>query len=147
MHPVERIVRELGGIASTAEILRHGYDTTMIRLVSDYGRIRRLRQGWYGVPELSDDSARAWKVGGPLACVSAAVHYGLWTQDPGALHVRVPGHASRLRIDDPAGVVVHWSSGPLTGSRLAVSVDEALTTIRRCQPAEVFHAIRRAANR
>jgi len=147
MHPVERIVRELGGIASTAEILKRGYDTTMIRLVADYGRIRRLRQGWYGVPELSIDSARAWTVGGPLTCISAAVHHGLWAHDARQLHVRVPGHASRLRIDDPAGVVVHWSSGPATGTRLAVSVDEALETIRRCQAPEVFHAIRRAANR
>jgi len=147
MHPVERIVRELGGIASTAEILRRGYDTTTIRLVSDYGRIRRLRQGWYGVPELSADSARAWKVGGTLTCVSAAVHHGLWADDAQTLHVRVPGHASRLRIDDPAVVVVHWSNAPVTGTRLAVSVDEALEAIRRCQPPEVFHAIRRAANR
>ena len=147
MHPVERIVRELGGIASTAEILRRGYDTTTIRLVSDYGRIRRLRQGWYGVPELADDAARAWAVGGPLACVSAAIHHGLWTDEEAGLHVRVPGHASRLRIADQASVVVHWSYGPATGTRLAVSVDEALATIRRCQPAEVFHAIRRAANR
>jgi len=147
MHPVERIVRELGGIASTAEILRRGYDTTTIRLVSDYGRIRRLRQGWYAVPELPGDAARAWKVGGPLTCVSAAIHHGLWADDAAALHVRVPAHASRLRIADPAGVVVHWSTGPATGTRLVVSVDEALATIRRCQPLEVFHAIRRAANR
>jgi hypothetical protein len=34
-----------------------------------------------------------------------------------------------------------------TGTRLVVSIDEALETIRRCQPPDVFHAIRRAANR
>ena len=145
MHPVERAVRELGGIASTAEILQRGNETDMIRWVALYGKIRSIRRGWYGVPDLPADSFRAWKAGGRLTCISAAAHLGLWPYRPEVLHVRVAANASR--VERSPNVVLHWSRGPATGTRLAVSVDEALATIRRCQPAEVFHAIRRAANR
>jgi hypothetical protein len=61
MHPVERIVRELGGIASTAELIRRGCDTDMIRLVESYGKILRIRQGWYATPDVPADSFRAWR--------------------------------------------------------------------------------------
>ena len=145
MHPVERAVRELGGIASTTEILQRGNDTDMIRLVAGYGKIRQIRRGWYATPELPEDSFRAWRVGGRLTCISAAVHLGLWAVAPEALHVRVAANASRLRRS--SGIVVHWSRSPITGTRLVVSLDEALTAIRVCQPSDVFHAIRRAANR
>jgi hypothetical protein len=145
MHPVERTVRELGGIASTAEILQRGYETDMIRWVAAYGRIRSIRQGWYATPEVPEDSFLAWKAGGRLTCVSAAAHYGLWPHQPDALHVRVAANASR--VERSPLVVLHWSRTPVTGSRLVVSVDEALRTVERCQPLDVFHAIRRAANR
>lgn len=145
MHPVERAVRDLGGIASTAELLRRGFDAEMIRMVSGYGRIVSIRHGWYATPELPDDSFRAWRAGGRLTCVSAAVHYGLWDDDGGPLHVRLARNASR--IERSPAFRFHWARRPPTGSRLAVSLPEALQTIRRCQPSDVFHAIRRAANR
>jgi hypothetical protein len=145
MHPVERVVRDLGGIASTAEIVGRGYETDMIRLVASYGKIVPVRQGWYAVPEVPTDSLRAWRAGGRLTCLSAAVHLGLWPHDGDRLHVRVAANASR--VERSPRVVLHWSRATVTGSRLAVSVEEALATIRRCQPPDVFHAIRRAANR
>ncbi|WP_188509104.1 hypothetical protein [Conyzicola nivalis] len=117
----------------------------MVRLVASYGRIVPVRQGWYAVPEVPKDSLRAWRAGGRLTCISAAVQHGLWAHDVDALHVRVAANASR--VERSPRVVLHWSRAAVTGSRLAVSVEEALQTIRRCQPAEVFHAIRRAANR
>jgi hypothetical protein len=43
--------------------------------------------------------------------------------------------------------VLHWSRHPATGSRHAVSVEEALATLARCQPEWIVAAIRRAANR
>ena len=145
MHPVERAIIDLGGIASAAEILERRCTRDMIKLVAEYGRVRRVRHGWYASADVSDDSFRAWKAGGRLTCISAAAQLGLWPYRPEMLHVRVAANASR--VERSPNVVLHWSRGPATGTRLAVSVDEALATIRRCQPPEVFHAIRRAANR
>ena len=144
MHPIERIVRDMG-IASTAEILARGYETDMIRWVVIYGKIRRIRHGWYAAPGLPADCLRAWRAGGRLACISAAAHYGLWPERPAAVHVRVAANASR--VQRASDVVLHWSRRPVTGTRLAVSIDEVLLAVRRCQPPEVFHAVRRAANR
>ena len=145
MHPVERIVRELGGIASTAELIRRGCDTDMIRLVASYGKILRIRQGWYATPDVPADSLRAWRAGGRLTCVSAAIFHGLWADDDAALHVRVDANTARVRR--APDIVFHWTRRPATGSRLVVSLPEALDTIARCQPSDVFHAIRSAANR
>jgi len=152
MNPVERAIIELGGIASAAEILQRRCTRDMIKLFSEYGAVRRIRNGWYASPELPDDSFRAWKAGGRLTCISAAVHLGLWTEtatetdtETKPVHVRVAANASR--VERSAGVVLHWSRKPATGTRLVVSLEEALETIRRCQPPDVFHAIRRAANR
>ena len=145
MHPVERAVRDLGGIASAAEIIDRRCTRDMIKLVASYGKVRPIRRGWYATPELPEDSFRAWKAGGRLTCISAAAHLGLWPHPPDATHVRVAANASR--VERSPRVVLHWSRAPVSGTRLVVSVDEALEAIRRCQPAEVFHAIRRAANR
>jgi hypothetical protein len=142
---VERAIRNLGGIASTAEILQCGNETDMIRWVAQYGKIASIRRGWYATPDVPADSLRAWRAGGRLTCISAAVHYGLWPHETKALHVRVAANASR--VERSPDIVLHWSRGPMTGTRLAVSIDEALATIRRCQGPEVFHAVRRAANR
>jgi len=145
MHPVERIVRELGGIASTAELIRRGCDTDMIRLVASYGKILRIRQGWYATPDVPADSLRAWRAGGRLTCVSAAIFHGVWSDDDGALHVRVDANAAHIRRD--SDIVFHWKRRAATGTRLAVSLPEALETIAGCQPSDVFLAIQRAANR
>ena len=107
MHPVERVVREYGGIASTREILARGYETETIRLVASYGRIVPVRQGWYAVPEMPRDSMRAWRAGGRLSCISAAVHHGLWEHNVDELHVRVAANASR--VERSSCVVLHWS--------------------------------------
>jgi len=143
--PVTRAVIDLGGIASAAEILERRCSRDLIKLVAEYGDIRRIRHGWYASPDVPEDSLRAWKAGGRLTCISAAAHLGLWPHVVEGIHVRVA--ANSARVERSPGVVVHWSRAPLTGTRLAVSVDEALKTIRRCQPPDVFHAIRRAANR
>jgi hypothetical protein len=149
MHPLERHVRRFGGIASTAELLACGFDDEDIRMVVGYGRIRRIRHGWYGSRELPADAFRSWQVGGPLTCLSAAIHHGLWNGESDKLHVRLAGNCARVRLsaEEEDRVVLHWSRRPVTGTRLAVSVGEALETLKRCQPADLVAAIRRAANR
>ena len=137
-----RDIEKLGGIASRAELRRLGNSDDIIGLAARYGRLVRIRKGWYAAEGLDDDVVRAWRVGGRLACVSAAVHHGVHHGAVEALHVSVPREASRLRTadnhrrrlaahPDPA-VVVHWSRRALEGTRQAVSVEEALAQMRRC---------------
>ena len=51
------------------------------------GEIQRIRQGWYANPWLPPDQARAARIGGQLACGSAAETLGLWTPRVPAFHV------------------------------------------------------------
>jgi len=145
VHPLERAIRSSDGILSTAELHRRGFDDDTIKLVVSYRKIVPIRRGWYASPDLPRDAFLAWRAGGRLTCLSAAAHLGLWPHASDVVHVRVAANASR--VERSPFVVVHWSRGPTTGTRVVVSIDEMLATIGRCQPREIFHAVRRAANR
>jgi hypothetical protein len=154
---IERDLQSLGGIASTAELLRRGHSGDELLLWARHPRIIRVRKGWYALADLAPDAIRAWRVGGPLACVSAAVLVGAVPSDVnplGILHVSVPSTAARLRApsnhrerlgDHP--VVVHWG-GRRPPSRLAVPLDIAWRQMALCASEESRAAIGwRAANR
>jgi hypothetical protein len=157
MLKIERDLVSLGGIASTAELLRRGHTGDELILWARHPRIVRVRKGWYALADLPPDVLRAWRVGGPLACVSAAMHAGILPPDVGAggvLHVSVPPTASRLRspadhrerLADHA-VVLHWD-GRRWPSRQAVPPHIAWAQITRCATEESRSAIGwRAANR
>jgi len=149
-------IHRLGGIASKAELLRLGHDADLIRLYSDSGRlIRKIRKGWYCTPELEPQVFQAFRIGGRLGCVSAAAFHGLmpWPESS-ELHVAFHRQDSRLRTrtnpharlsanPDP-DLVPHWSRGRLTGTRKAVSAEEAVEQMCACQPTPVSRAARRA---
>jgi hypothetical protein len=144
---IERDLVALGGIASTAELRARGHDAELILVWARYGTIVRVRKGWYAARDEPPQVLMALRVGGRLACISAA-----------ALHVSVGGHSSRLRTARSARLrlaehpepttVVHWSRRELGGDRRAVSSSEALRQMRTCDHDEVAAAIREmAANR
>ena len=150
----EPLIRGYGGIASRRELLADGesfgYTETDFRFAQHYGRLDRIRPGWYASSDLPADSRAAWRAGGPLACVSALLHHGIL--DPRelppdtALHVCVPrdGH---LPKDSPDGVVVHWSSSDhASGSRRSVTPLVALRHARQCAPALVTPEVQRRAS-
>jgi len=155
---IQRDIQSLGGIASTAELLRRGHSAEMIWIWSRYGTIVRVRKGWYANADVSDDVLRAVRIGGRLACVSAAAHHGLIDPSFSSLHVSVGRHSSRLRTatdakiqlaehPDPS-VVIHWTRLPLDGGRQAVSPEEALRQMRLCSHPDAKAAIgESAANR
>lgn len=146
----ERVLDDHGGIVATAELLKAGVDEMSIRFLLSRKRIVRLRKGWYGRSDLAPDAARAWRIGGPLACVSALVHHG--DLDPAALraddglHVGVRQNTSRqpstltiatypFEKGAAPPPVLHWSTRDFrSGSRLAVSVETALEQARHCRP-------------
>lgn len=136
----EPVIRRLGGIASRRELLRLSHLTeTDFWFALHYGRLDRIRQGWYASSDLPADARAAWFAGGPLACVSALAHYGMLEPgEPGepadqqALHICLPadGHIGR---DAPDDLVVHWSTADhSSGSRRAVSPAVALRQARAC---------------
>lgn len=143
MMSVKSSIRSLGGIAKKGELLARGHSADAVYAATLDGSIVRIRKGWYGTSDLPEATVRAVRVGGRLACLSAAAHYGLWVPDSSTLHVGVPRRGSRLRTaddhrkrlaehpDDP--ITVHWTRAESAGDRHAVSLTEALDQVFRCE--------------
>jgi hypothetical protein len=136
-----RDLEALGGLASWRELAALGNDRWSIEIPAMYGKLLRVRHGWFARPDEDPDVLRAWRVGGRLACVSAmAWHAG--APRPATLHVEVPANAARLRSpDDPRRrlgpedrVVVHWARRRDSGGRRAVGVRDAWAAAARCGP-------------
>lgn len=145
----ETLLDRHAGIVATHELLAAGIAEESIRMLEGLKRLRRLRKGWYGAPDLADDIVLAWRFGGPLACVSALVHHGTIPPDEAdpaePLHICVrsstPRTASPFQlvrlVGDPEFTrpVVHWSSRDhRSGDRRAVSIEVALAQARHCRP-------------
>lgn len=155
---IETDLRALGGVGTAAELISRGHTADMLRLWSDYGRIVKVRKGVYVERAASPDVVEALRVGGRLACISAAVHLGLIDGTCRSLHISVPREMSRLRTRHNArrkltdfpdeSVVLHWSRTAPAGDRQSVSADTALSQMSRCAHPDTWSAIgETAANR
>jgi very-short-patch-repair endonuclease len=86
----------------------------------DMGRLRHLgvverpRIGWYLDPAAPPVAVEAVRVGGLLACVSAAESYGMFVPEglDGRTHVSLPPDSTRLRRSDDPGRHVHAGRDP-----------------------------------
>lgn len=147
--PHERALKRFGGVIATHELAAAGVDAMSLRYLVARRELVRLRKGWFSLPGLTSDVALAWRIGGPLACVSALMHHGLVTAADGPLghelHValrtntsRMPGRLTVAEYPESAQgqlIVRHWSTPSyFSGDRLAVSVDAALEQARHCRP-------------
>ncbi|TFB52336.1 endonuclease domain-containing protein [Cryobacterium tagatosivorans] len=106
----------------------------------------RVRRDNYALPETDRHTLEAVRVGGRLACVSAAEELGIFSFDSDFTHLHVPRGASRLRSPrfrhvalsaiPRNGVELHWWPfiGPGDGTEYAVGARDALAQIIRCQP-------------
>jgi very-short-patch-repair endonuclease len=136
-------ISALGGIASTRELRERGFSLEILYGAVRRGEILRPRKGWYAHPSVAGDSIRAWRVGGRLACLSAAAQLGLWVPTFEKLHVEVAITASRLRAPndrrvrlsdlDETATQVHWTSSVSAGGRTSVSVEAAVRQVFDCQ--------------
>jgi hypothetical protein len=135
MTPLRRVrpadvVDRLGGVASRDELLAAQLDPADIDMSLYYGKILRVRRGWYASVNAPAAALRALRVGGRLACVSALAWYdGELVEEP--IHVLVRRGASRLG----PGAVVHWTRRELGGSRLMVDEQVASVQAATCRAA------------
>jgi very-short-patch-repair endonuclease len=155
MSPLQVVVAGMGGVARALELSRRGMGRGLVAQAVQDGELIKVRKGWYALPDLAEEVVHAARVGGALACVSAARHHGLWVPPvQQAIHVAVPASAARLRqprdsrkrlSQDPAAVVVHWTN---PRSRTVQAVPEAIALAVRCRGAETaFVLLESALNR
>lgn len=154
MTPLQRAIEANGGLMAAHEIrsLVHITAAAISRAVADR-EIVRTRQGWYANPWLGVGEQHAARVGGQLACSSAAGRLGMWEPVIEATHVCVPANAARLRSPTsyrtPLGhdvrVEVHWTGLDTAGSRTLVSPQHCIRQIASCEAPEIALAVTESA--
>ena len=156
MNSLPQTIRELDGLAATHELYAAGFDKRQLRSATTRGDIQRVRQGWYGTPDMHPLLSQAARVGGRLGCISGAALHGLWLPPDEDLHVIVDHNDCRLRTarnmrqrlaEHPSGVTPHWHRDRMTGSRLLLDPIACLEDVIRCQPPEYVVAIADSALR
>ncbi|MFT4285578.1 MAG: DUF559 domain-containing protein [Protaetiibacter sp.] len=140
MTRLQRSIRELGGMAATHELRLAGFGRETLRLATRTGEIRRIRKGWYILPDIPSAIADCARVGGRATCATAIEHAGLWLRErPTAVHVAVRPNACQLR--DPrdyrrrhpyAGAIVHWTDAERDGGRMLVPLPGAIREAVGC---------------
>jgi hypothetical protein len=129
----ERGTAALGGIARGSDLRRMGLDDRTVRIVVAYGKLRRVRQAWYALPDADPDVVRACQIGGRLACRNALRFHGESVADDGILHVEMPANAlSREPEGGWASVRLHWPRHPSPGNRAVVDAESAWRQWARC---------------
>ena len=147
-----RHLEALDGVASTSELRDRGVGRRQLADGIGVGAVTRVRRGWYAAPASDADVVAAVRVGGRVACVSAARRFGWATPERHGLHICVDQHASRLRPARPGAprptergddrTTLHWWS-PLPReqrSRLVTDRFETVLQLARCLSPELAAA-------
>lgn len=152
MTPSQHAIERVGGLIATHELHSIGVSRAAIAVAVAAGEIVRIRQGWYANPWLPPAQCQAARVGGQLACSSAAAALGLWEPRMTKIHVVVPPYAKGLRSPrsyrtplPSGGAEVHWTGLDPRGSRVLVSVAGCLEQVARCAAPEIALAVAESA--
>ncbi|MBG6058572.1 very-short-patch-repair endonuclease [Cryobacterium sp. MP_M5] len=133
-------------IVSRRDLLDSGLTGSQITLAVRSDRLLRVRRDHYAAPGTDRHTVEAVRVGGRLACVSAARELGIFAFDTRFTHLHVPRAASRLRgalsrhdrlnAVPRDGVAVHWWPliEPGDGTEFCVGARDALAQLIQCQP-------------
>lgn len=146
MLELQRFIEGRGGLAATWELHEFGMTRRSLEDVLRAGAITRVRQGWYCNPWLEVPAQQAVRVGGQLACSSAATFWNLWVPpttdalhiavDPNACQLRTrTSHRTRLTAND-SSTCLHWTGRDGTVSRAVVSPLTALKQVIGCHQPE-----------
>lgn len=123
------------------ELLAQGYSRADIREGLLHGRIEHARRDVYVWQPATESLMRALRVGGRLACASAAEALGLWVPRDGRLHVHVWDNCTRLRdpqdrlrrLEHRDDLVLHWwDLDESDGSRCSTSITASVRCIAAC---------------
>lgn len=128
------VMDRLDGVAETVELRLAGMTRKQIADAVESGALLHIRRGWYALPTADPALVEAIRIGGRLACVSAAEYYGWATPAQHTLHIAVPTNASRLRLpDDEDSLHIHWIAEAEASARLVTSPRETLLQLAMCQ--------------
>lgn len=120
------------GIFRTRELRLIGIHTRRTReRAMRFGKIYRVRRGWYATPDAHPDLVTAVRHYGALTSLSACKIYGLWTPPTTDIFVAVPDFVRRSRT---RGVTRRHLTEKLPGP--LVSLDTALIHVARYEPFE-----------
>jgi hypothetical protein len=133
-------------IATRRQLLRRGMSPADLTAVVRSGELLRVRRDRYALPGTERSILEAVRIGGVVACVSAAALHDIWVPDQLFTHVSMLREASRMRSprdrfvrlapDNRDGCELHWS--PLIDADAArlhsVGRIDSLAQIIRCQP-------------
>ncbi|MFJ4254920.1 DUF559 domain-containing protein [Microbacterium sp. NPDC090003] len=144
----DSMLRTLGRMARTAELLERGVTARELTRAFREGDVIRPRQGVYALPDTPECLQHAASHGGTIGCAEAAALHGLWVLEPPAVHHVWMGQAGTPRLGC-ADCVVHWDSGRVEVGELP-PVASALLQMASCCGEDAFFAalesaLRRAA--
>jgi hypothetical protein len=141
-----------GGVAKLAAFVSAGLSPHQVAAVFRRGVMHRPRNGWFVDTSVPWQGAHAVRVGGVLACTSAADSWGL-PVPPGSwrrLHVAVAPNASRLRHNrdrtwavkagEDAEVELHWVNLRDRPHGWRTSLVDTLLQLVDCVPDDWFVA-------
>ncbi|TFD81994.1 endonuclease domain-containing protein [Cryobacterium fucosi] len=133
-------------IVSRRDLLDAGLTGSQITFLVRSDRLLRVRRDHYAAPDTDRHTVEAVRVGGRLACVSAARELGIFAFETRFTHLHVVRDASRLRCARSRsdrlnavprdGVEVHWWPliEPEDGTEFCVGARDALSQLIQCQP-------------
>lgn len=133
---IEERLRDQGGVARRADVVRDKRDRRALADAVAHGRIREVGWGWYALAEVDPAIAVARRFNAAVTCVTAARIYGLplVTEDR-RTHLSVGGGRGCPPAARDRRFVVHrqLTGGPAPGGTLPVaSPAEAVAVALRC---------------
>jgi very-short-patch-repair endonuclease len=153
MPNIADFVHDLGGMAQKRQLVRRGARDRDLTLAVRDGSVVRARNGWYSTLPEEAPALRAVRVGGRLTGMSALIELGAWALGDFPLHVSVHDNAARLRnqwnrhsrinVNDPRGVVLHWDDRSVRdfGTSTSVGLLDALERAILDEPFETAVAV------
>lgn len=124
-------------IQSFGSLITAGHTRRAVARRLDGGSLVRVRRGVYADSTVCAARLMAAAHGGPLACVAAARHIGIWVLPADdVVHVWLGGHSRAFRHDGCA-CIAHGDEGPRNGFAIP-AVPRVLRQILRCRGVEEF---------
>lgn len=142
------VLLQHGGTAKLSAFIAAGVTGKQAAALLGRGVIERPRYAWYCDPAIPWEGKHAVRVGGRLACASAADSFGLPVplSAKRRLHVAVAANSARLRHHrtkhryvvpgEDREVEVHWTAGTGTPAGWRVPLVDALLELAGCVPVD-----------